>query len=72
MNDKQAVVVVFRLRSIRMTNYYSKHDIKIKTKELTREELIIGKLILKLRLISEANLYPVWGVEEERGSGAPY
>ena len=29
--------------------------------------MIIGKLILKLRLISEANLYPVWGVEDEDG-----
>merc|ERR1719431_759190 len=57
---KHAVVVVFHLRSLRMTDYYSKHNIKIKTKEFTREEMIIGKLILKLRLISEANLYPVW------------
>ena len=62
---KHAVVVVFHLRSLRMTNYYSKHNIKIKTKEFTKEEVIIGKLILKLRLISEANLYPVWGVEDE-------
>ena len=64
---KHAVVVVFHLRSLRMTNYYSKNNIKIKTKEFTREEIILGKLILKLRLISEANLYPVWGVEDEDG-----
>ena len=33
--------------------------------EFTEEELVIGRLIFKLRLISEANLYPVWGVEDE-------
>ena len=51
-----------------MTNYYSTQKVKIKTKQFTEEELIIGKLFFKLRLISEANLYPVWGVEDE-GSG---
>ena len=67
---KHALVVVFHLRSLRKTDYYSKHNLKIKTKtnEFLEEELLIGKLIFKLRLISEANLYPVWGVEEE-GAG---
>ena len=62
---KHAVVVVYHLRSMRMTNYYSKNNLKIKSKEFTEEELVIGRLIFKLRLISEANLYPVWGVEDE-------
>eukprot|EP00092_Neocalanus_flemingeri_P007710 GFUD01008326.1.p1 GENE.GFUD01008326.1~~GFUD01008326.1.p1 ORF type:complete len:633 (+),score=153.13 GFUD01008326.1:157-2055(+) len=61
---RHAVVAVFLLRSFRKTTFYKDSNILVdETGSLSKEELVIGKLMYRIRLIKDMNAHPIWGVE---------
>ena len=61
---RHSVIVVLLLRALRATSYYQEAGLKVDTSgPLTKEELIIGKLMYKIRLIKDMNAHPIWGVD---------
>ncbi|XP_023343895.1 SET and MYND domain-containing protein 4 [Eurytemora carolleeae] len=72
---KHAVVTVFLVRTLRSAGYFEppgkggaskKNQNESGTGEFSDEELTIGLLVYKLRLITESNCYPIWGVEVDK------
>ena len=65
-NVRHYVTVVLLLRALRTTSWYQDSDISASTSSsgpLCREELVMGRLLYKFRLIKDMNAHPVWGVE---------
>ena len=61
---RHSVIVVLLLRALRATSYYQEAGIKLDTSgPFTKEEIIIGKLMFKIRLIKDMNAHPIWGVD---------
>jgi len=61
---RHAVITLLLLRAMRKTTYYNDSGITVKTNgPLSKEELTIGKLIYKIRLIKDMNAHPIWGTE---------
>ena len=61
---RHSVIVVLLLRALRATSYYQEAGIKLDTSgPFTKEEIIIGKLMYKIRLIKDMNAHPIWGVD---------
>ena len=61
---RHSVIVVLLLRALRATSYYQEAGVQLDTAgPLSKEEIIIGKLMYKIRLIKDMNAHPVWGVE---------
>ena len=56
--------MVLLLRALRNTTFYEDSDFKIdKNAGFTKEELVMGRLLYKIRLIKDMNAHPIWGVE---------
>ena len=55
----------FLLRCLRKTTYYQDGGVVIENNEktLTKEEIVIGKIMYRLKLINNMNAHPIWGVE---------
>ena len=52
------------MRALRNTSYYTDSDINTPSSgPLSKEELIIGRLLFKIRHIKDMNAHPIWGVE---------
>jgi len=63
---RHALVSVILLRLLRNSDYYSQGGLNIpQSGPLKEEELVIGKLLYRLRLIQDMNAHPVWGVETD-------
>ena len=61
---RHSVIVVLLLRALRSTSYYQEAGLKLDTSgAFTKEEIIIGKLMYKIRLIKDMNAHPIWGVD---------
>ena len=61
---RHSVIAVLLLRALRATSYYQEAGLKVDTSgPLTKEELTIGKLMYKIRLIKDMNAHPIWGVD---------
>ena len=61
---RHSVIVVLLLRALRATSYYQEAGLKVDTSgPFTKEEIIIGKLMYKIRLIKDMNAHPIWGVD---------
>lgn len=61
---RHALVCVLLLRLLRGSDYYSGAGLKIpESGPLKEEELVLGRLLYRLRLIQDMNAHPVWGVE---------
>ena len=66
--DKKArnsIIMSFLLRCLRKTTYYQDGGVVIENneKKLTKEEIVIGKIMYRLKLINTMNAHPIWGVE---------
>lgn len=53
-----SVIVVLLLRALRETSYCQDTS-----GPLSKDEIVIGKLMYKMRLITDMNAHPVWGVD---------
>ena len=63
-NFRHSVTVVLLLRALRNTTFYEDSDFKIdKNAGFSKEELVMGRLLYKIRLIKDMNAHPIWGVE---------
>ena len=53
------------LRALRLTTWYTDSGLKVAEEDegLSKEELVMGKLLHKIRLIKDMNAHPIWGVE---------
>jgi len=61
---RHIIVSVLILRAFRKTSFYEDSSIKVEqTGSLSKEELVIGKLLYRIRLIKDMNAHPIWGVE---------
>ena len=61
---RHSVIVVLLLRALRATSYYQEAEINVDTAgPFSKEEIIIGRLMYKLRLIKDMNAHPIWGVD---------
>jgi len=63
---RHSLVTIFLLRSLRKTSYYTDSGLETPSGKLSSEEIILGKLIYKLRLIQDMNSHPVWGVAKNQ------
>ena len=58
--------MVLLLRALRNTTYYEESGLGVARGPgagLAREEVVLGRILYKLRLIMDMNAHPVWGVE---------
>ena len=61
---RHSVIVVLLLRALRATSYYQEAGVQLDSSgPLSKEEIIIGKLMYKIRLIKDMNAHPIWGVD---------
>ena len=63
---RHSVTVVLLLRALRNTTYYEESGLGVARGPgagLAREEVVLGRILYKLRLIMDMNAHPVWGVE---------
>ena len=60
---RHAVTVVLLLRALRDTTWYEESGLAGEQGGLTREEVIMGRLLHKKRLINDMNAHAIWGVE---------
>jgi len=61
---RNSIITSFLLRCLRKTTYYQDEGVVIENNErLTKEEVVIGKIMYRLRLINTMNAHPIWGVE---------
>ena len=57
------IIVVLLLRALRLTTWYQDSGLTPGSGPLSKEELVIGRLLHKFRLMNDMNAHPVWGVE---------
>ena len=61
---RHAVICVLLIRAIRKTTFFKDSDLKVEDSgSLSKEELVIGKLMYRIRLVKDMNAHPIWGVE---------
>jgi len=61
---RHAIVSVLLLRTLRKTTYFKDSDIDVEAEgPLSKEELLIGRLLYRIRLIKDMNAHPIWGIE---------
>ena len=65
---RHSLVTVLLLRALRTTTYYKDSGKQFLSKgPLTKEELVVGQLLYKLRMIKDMNAHPIWGVIADNG-----
>ena len=55
-------------RLLRGSDYYSSAGVEVPTSAgapFKEEELVMGKLLYRLRLVQDMNAHPIWGVEPD-------
>ena len=61
---RHSIVSVLLLRALRKTTFYEDSKIKVEeTGSLSKEEIVLGKLMYRIRLINDMNAHPIWGIE---------
>lgn len=61
---RNSIIISFLLRCLRKTTYYQDGGVVIDNDGgLTKEEIVIGKIMYRLKLINAMNAHPIWGVE---------
>jgi len=63
---RHTLVVILLLRSLRKTTFFEDSGYETPTGQLTPQELLLGKLIYRLRLVQDMNSHPVWGVSKSQ------
>jgi len=64
---QHAVITIFLVRCVIRSKYFGN---AAQSTNLTDDQILIGRLIYQLRLISESNCYPLWGVEVDESGQA--
>jgi hypothetical protein len=65
---RHSLVTVFLLRTLRNTTYYKDSGKQLPIRgPLEEEELVVGQLLYKLRMVKDMNAHPIWGVTDESG-----
>ena len=64
---RHSVTVVMLLRALRLTTWYTDSGLKVAEEDegLSKEEVVMGKLLHRLRLVQDMNAHPIWGVEPD-------
>jgi len=66
---RHVTVVVLLLRALRnYTQYYVDSGLSVGEGPLSREELMVGRVLYRLRLITDMNTHPLWGAEWVKGT----
>ena len=62
---RHSVTVVMLLRALRHTTWYEDSGLEVAKEDggLSKEEVVMGRLLHKIRLIKDMNAHPIWGVE---------
>ncbi|XP_023325824.1 uncharacterized protein LOC111699383 [Eurytemora carolleeae] len=63
---RHSLVVVLLLRALRKTTYYKDGGLETPAEKFSQQELLLGKLMYKLRLIQDMNSHPIWGVSRSQ------
>jgi hypothetical protein len=65
---RHSLVTVLLLRTLRNTTYYKDSGKQLPTRgPLAEEELVVGQLLYKLRMVKDMNAHPIWGVTDDSG-----
>jgi len=65
---RHTMITILLLRLLRGSDYYSSAGIEVPTTSsgpFKEEELVMGKLLYRLRLVQDMNAHPIWGVEPD-------
>jgi len=65
---RHTMITILLLRLLRGSDFYSSAGIEVPTTSsgpFKEEELVMGKLLHRLRLVQDMNAHPIWGVEPD-------